>query len=114
VHLYYEACDPAGARSTPGQRTCPVGADLLEDGPERGGVEHAPTDGAWAARFRVFQGAPGSKRLVRADVGAELAGATTRIRNVHFSLPRFDDVPDDRRPNQLDEIFPDLGAVISP
>jgi hypothetical protein len=114
VHVYYEVWDPVGSPVTVSERMCPVGLDYAETGAERTHTGNTPTNGSWRARFRVFRGVPGDKRLVRVDVGAVASGAETRIRNVHFSLPRFDDKPDDRRPDQLDEIYPDLSAILSP
>jgi hypothetical protein len=113
VHVYYEVCDPPGANRSPGEGVGPVGDDLAEPGP-RARTENLPTEGAWVARSRTFPGIPGPKRLIRVDVGGEFAATRTQIRNVHFSLPRFDDVLDHRRPNELDEIYPDLSAVLSP
>lgn len=113
VHVYYEVCDPPGAHESPGESAGPVGDDLAESRP-LGRTRNRPTEGAWVARSRTFPGTSGPKRLVRVDVGGEFAAARTELRNVYFSLPRFDDVLDDRRPNELDEIYPDLSAILSP
>jgi hypothetical protein len=113
VHVYYEVCDPPGATLSPGESVGPVGDDLVESRP-REGTRNRPTEGAWVARSRTFAGTSGPKRLMRVDVGGEFAAARTQLRNIYFSLPRFDDVPDHRRPNELDEIYPDLGGILSP
>jgi hypothetical protein len=114
VHVYYEVSDAPDATCSPGESTGTVGDDFTESGPASARTVNPPTAGAWRARFRTFPGVPGAKRLVRVDVGGEFEAVRARIRNVHFSLPRFDDVLDDRRPNQLDEIYPDLGLMLSP
>jgi hypothetical protein len=113
VHVYYEVCDPPGATRSPGESAGPVGDDLAERRP-RSRTRNHPTEGVWVARSRTFPGVSEPKRLMRVDVGGEFAAARTQIRNVYFSLPRFDDVPDHRRPNELDEIYPDLSAILSP
>jgi hypothetical protein len=113
VHAYYEVCDPPGATDSPGESVGSVGDDFTDHHP-RGRTRNPPTEGAWVARSRTFPGTSGPKRLMRVDVGGEFAAARTQLRNVYFSLPRFDDVPDHRRPDELDEIYPDLSAILSP
>lgn len=113
VHVYYEVRDLTRSLQTPGERVQAIDGDFGRAGPE---VRHVgrPTEGVWTSRFHTFEGLRGDKRLVLVAVGAEASAASTRMRKVRFALPRFDDLPDDRRPNQLDELFPDLGALLSP
>lgn len=57
------------------------------------------------------QGFEGSHKIA-VDVGARLASYEFALRNVIFSVPRFDDY-DKREPNRLDDLYPNLGRLLA-
>lgn len=75
-------------------------------------VSAAPVSAEWRKAVFYYKGRAGDKRNVFLNIGKTNAEISVDIRNVRFSLPRFDDVTPKREPNNLAELYSNLGSKL--
>jgi hypothetical protein len=68
--------------------------------------------GAWRKAIFYFKGRAGDKRNIILNFGRTGIGVNAEIRNVRFSVPRFDDAISKREPNKLEELYSNLGTKL--